>query len=171
MTDGEIEFCAEEGCLVLTNGQRIPFVKSFCGDSLERESRQMPVRKGRIGDLVVVDAFRDKGCSGVLVKQELARDDQYTGRVGVIQMVVCPKDVIYDVIIGNVPGTREPNDPDLEWCEAGAVTRAESEKSDRVIPLTTCPKTWLKVDRSEFSQMQAADSTLQSLRIQVSRRI
>ena len=49
---------------------------------------------------------------------------------GVVE-ALCPKDVIYDVIIGNVPGAREPNNPDFGRRESGAVTRAESEESDR----------------------------------------
>ena len=48
----------------------------------------------------------------------------------------CLPDAIYDLIIGNIPGARSPEDPDPNWCETAAVTtRAKAKKSDVLKPL------------------------------------
>ena len=96
-------------------------------------SESMPIAKGWDGDARIT-ALRDIRCSGVIVKQQFVRHDQYTGHDGFIQLVdnsikkvliarinvdtpylsgtmeaLCLQDVIYDVIIGNVPGGKEPS--------------------------------------------------------------
>ena len=38
----------------------------------------MPVVKGRVGEKSV-DILRDTGCSGIVVKRDLASEDQFTG--------------------------------------------------------------------------------------------
>ena len=75
----------------------------------------------------------DMGCSSILVKQELIKPDQYTGKFGLIKLAdctvrevrlaiieidtpyltgdlkaLCPRDEIYDVAIGNVPMPKIP---------------------------------------------------------------
>ena len=45
--------------------------------------------------------------------------------------VECPPDAIYDLIIGNVPGTRPAEDPDPSWQEACAVTTCSQAMKDR----------------------------------------
>ena len=90
-------------------------------------SESMPIAKGWVGDATIT-ALRYTGCSGVIVKQQFVRHDQYIGHDAFIQLVdysikkvpiarvnvdtpyflgtvvaLCLQDAIYDVIIGNVP--------------------------------------------------------------------
>ena len=92
---------------------------------------------------------RDMGCSSILVKQDLVKPDQYTGKFELIKLADCtvrdvplakieidtpyltedlealrPLDAIYDVGIGIVPKAKDPNEPRVNRCEDGALTRA-----------------------------------------------
>ena len=96
----------------------------------------MPVVRGRVGEKIV-DTLRDTGCSGVVVCKSLVADKQLTGWVGYMLLIdntfrevplaeitvdtpylrgqveaQCLPETIYDLIIGNVPGARGPDDPD-----------------------------------------------------------
>ena len=56
----------------------------------------------------------------------------YTGTVE----AMCMKDPLFGLIIGNVPGTRKPNDPYPEWgVVAAAVTRAQARERGNSKPL------------------------------------
>ena len=126
-------------------GGRFLSLSNAASPPWQRDYRQMPVVRGKIGTKSV-HVLRDTGCSGVIVKQQHVTDDQYTGRVGLMQMVDnsvicvpianvqidlpylqidspylsgqvqahCPQDAVYDVIVGNVPGVRPANDPNLQ---------------------------------------------------------
>lgn len=92
----------------------------------------MPVVNGNVGTLTV-RTLRDSGCSGIVVKRKVVETHQLTGREGYMRLVdnsvkrtplakitidipyftgevevLCLQDVIYDLIIGNVPGARAP---------------------------------------------------------------
>ena len=100
----------------------------------------------------VAQILRDTGCSGILVKQELVKPDQYTGKFGFIKLADCTVrevplakinidtpyltgdlealsscDAICDLIIGNVPDAKDSNDPRVNRWEASALTRAASK--------------------------------------------
>ncbi|XP_077862390.1 uncharacterized protein LOC144344191 [Saccoglossus kowalevskii] len=118
------------------------------------EDRTLPVGQGKVGDTVVT-MLRDTGCNGIIVKKSLVPDNQYTRKMGHILMVdrtvrrvpvtmvkidtpylrgtveaLCVQDPIYELIVGNVPGARSPDDPDPVWNAGGAVTtRAQAKKS------------------------------------------
>ena len=120
----------------------------------------MPVVKGKIGDKAV-DVLRDTGYSGIVVKKKLVSEVQLTGdfncmllidntvkKVPVARITIdtpylsgkvdvqCLADVIYDLIIGNVPGARPADDPDPSWQEACAVTtRSQAKKDGKYTPL------------------------------------
>nr|XP_006821671.1 PREDICTED: uncharacterized protein LOC102808925 [Saccoglossus kowalevskii] len=55
---------------------------------------------------------------------------------------LCVQDPIYELIVGNVPGARPPNDPDPVWNVSGSVTTsAQAKKSgtpDKVYNLLNC---------------------------------
>jgi hypothetical protein len=93
------------------------------------------VLKGYVGDRLV-NFLRDTGCSGVLAKDEqltgkfkrcvlidrtvrtveedcinLCRHIFYTEKV----KVLCMKEPVYDLIIGNIEGARNQMDPDPQW--------------------------------------------------------
>ena len=113
----------------------------------------MPVVKGRVGEKCV-DVLRDTGCSGIVVKRDLVSEDQFTGDFNVMLLIdntarkvpiakidvdtpylkgqveaQCLPDPIYVLVIGNVPGTRAADDPDMSWQdhvqEASIVTTSQ----------------------------------------------
>jgi len=120
----------------------------------------MLVVKGKISDKTV-DVLRDTGCSGIAVKKELVSEGQYTGdfncmllidntvrKVPIARITVdtpylsgevdvqCLPDVIYDLIISNVPGARTADNPDPNWQEACAVTtQSQARKDGKHTPL------------------------------------
>ena len=94
--------------------------------------------QGKIGNNQV-QTLRDTGCNGVVVKKAHVNED-YNGKMGYILLVnntlrrahmasisvetpyysgmvealVLP-DAIYDLIIGNIEGARNPDNPDPNW--------------------------------------------------------
>ena len=74
----------------------------------------------------------------------------------------CLSDPIYDLIIGNVPGAREAENPDPSWQEASAViTRSQAKKSDQHTPLKVPSASESPVvDREKLIQLQREDESL-----------
>ncbi len=89
---------------------------------------------------VLVETLRDTGCSGIVVRRDLVKSEQMLDNVqscilldGSILKVpmakvsidtpyltgsviaMCMEHPIYDLVVGNVPGARQPEDPDLGW--------------------------------------------------------
>ena len=135
-----------------------------------------------------VDVIGDTGCSGVIVKQQHVSDDQYTGRVGLMQMVdnsvirvpianehinspylpgqvqaVCPQGAVYDLIVGNVPERDRPMTLICsEWRQKAAVTKAARRKKIEGAP-ALCPspeKQWISVNREEIVRMRVEGTIL-----------
>ena len=152
----------------------------------------MPVVRGRVGENIV-DTLRDTGCSGVVVRRSLVADEQLTGRVGYMLLIdntlrevplaeitvdtpylrgqveaQCLPETIYDLIIGNVPGARAPDDPDPTWQEASAVTtRAQTKKGSTLKPLRIPEELrGSAVDRNYLSRLQKEDPSLEKYRSQ-----
>ena len=75
------------------------------------------------------------------------------------------KDLLIDLIIGNVPGARKPNDPNPEWeVVAATVTRAQARKLGNRKPLKVKEATSkMAVDKEELVRLQE-DSTLQKFK-------
>ena len=114
-------------------------VKVINGACLEKDiASRMPVVTGLVGEKKV-DVLRDTGCTGVIVKRDLVDEKQFTGNFGLIMTIardlvkapiakisvntpyfsgdvdaLCLKDLLFELIIGNVPGARAPNDPDAD---------------------------------------------------------
>ena len=88
----------------------------------------------------------------------------YTGTVE----AMCMKDPLFDLIIGNVPGARKPNDPNPEWgVVAAAVTRAQAREYGNSKPLKVKEVTSkMAVDRlkEELVRLKEENSTLQKLK-------
>ena len=117
----------------------------------------MPVVKGRVGE-ETVDVLRDTGCSGVVVKKDLLGEDQFTGDFNVMLLIdnaarkvpskariyvdtpylkgqveaQCLSDLMYDLIICNVPDARDAQNPDPSGPEACAVTTRSQAKKKRM---------------------------------------
>lgn len=164
----------------------------MCVLSSQETVKNMPVVKGKIGE-VIVDTLRDTGCSGVVVKRELVEDDQLTGKFGYMMLIdntvrevpvalitvdtpyfrgeveaQCLPDAIYDLIIGNIPGARNPEDPDPKWCETVAVTtRAQAKKSDVLKPLRVPQNKTNNTDpinKEQLETLQQQDKSLDKFR-------
>ena len=82
---------------------------------------------------------------------------------------------MYDVILGNVSGVREPNDPDLDWkaADSGLAVETRSQASHR--REATKPPRDLKVPKQvdiataeELRREQSSDTSLDAIRRQVS---
>ena len=60
-------------------GCKLPFVTDACvGQKHEPKPIRMPVLEGRLGDLKV-KVLRDTGCSTVVVKADLVKDEEISG--------------------------------------------------------------------------------------------
>ena len=154
-----------------------------------RNKGEMPVYRGKVGKHSV-QTLRDTGCSCVVVKRKFVKDGQLTGKTrAVIQMLgtsarlpvakididtpylkgeveaLCAEDSLYDLIIGNVEGAREPRDPNPEWEEGGAMeTRAQKKKTmgNRPLKVKDCQDE--DITPEEYLKRQQEDRSLDRLR-------
>ena len=161
-----------------------------------RNKGEMPVYRGKVGKHSV-QTLRDTGCSCVVVKRKFVKDGQLTGKTrAVIQMLgtsarlpvakididtpylkgeveaLCAEDSLYDLIIGNVEGAREPRDPNPEWEEGGAMeTRAQKKKTmgNRPLKVKDCQDE--DITPEEYLKRQQEDRSLDRLRSSEERRL
>jgi hypothetical protein len=150
----------------------------------------MPVSSGYVNGKSV-KILRDTGCSGVAVQRGKVSDEDLTGKVEtcvladgssvrtpVARIFVdspyfkgsidawCMETPVYDLIIGNVEGVREPSNPDPEWQPVGAVeTRAHAKNKGKPYPKLKLPE----IIRSDIGVEdirvgQANDPTLVKIR-------
>ena len=180
-TEEEIRACIKDDKLLLASGKKIPKVRNVCLEPLPGDRLKMPVAKGRVEEKTV-DVLRDTGCSGIVVKKNLVSDvnvmlliDNTARKVPIARITVdtpyrkgqveaqCLPDAIYDLIIGNVPGARPADEPDLTWQEASAVTsRSQAKKDGEVSPLKVPSYQESPIsDKQKVKQMQSEDESLQ----------
>ena len=104
-----------------------------------RSTDELPTANGMVGNQMV-EMLRDSGCTGVVVKQDLVRNDQFTGEIMKCKLIdrtvlhvptaeieidtpyysgkvtaMCIKTPIYDLVVGEIPGARPPGKPDSNW--------------------------------------------------------
>ena len=155
--------------------------------------------KGVVGG-VTVDTLRDSGCTGVVVKSNLVKPEQFTEKVylcvlidGTVKKVPIAKvhidtpffvgetdamvmeSPIYPLVVGNILGARDVNDPDPEWHCVREETKQVKEKTETVAVMTRSqaeklnkPTSPLKVPSEidlgltceEFKQLQIRDNSL-----------
>ena len=157
------------------------------GVCLSNENKNcMPLATGKVGENVV-EVLRDTGCNGVIFRRELVKkkditdsmryvmaidrtlkeapiaeikvDTAYTG----VTQALCLRDPLFDLVIGNIPGARNPNDP-VPGVEtsAAAVKRAQARKDMAVKPLVTKEVTaQTAITKNELAKLQQEDNTLQ----------
>ena len=132
--------------------------------------------------------LRDTECSGILVKQELVKPDQYTEKFGLIKLedctftkvplakikidtpyltedveALCLHDAIYDLIIENVLDAKDSNDPSESV--GGRCANQGGLKTDRSNSLVTIThKEWMDVDKARLSRLQSEDTSLRRYR-------
>ena len=103
------------------------------------------------------------------MKQRHVTDDQYTGRVGLMQMVgnsiirvpIANVQIDSPYLSGQVPEARPADDPNLQWVET-QVTRREVEGAPALCQ--SPEKQWISVNREEIITMQAEDDSLRGPR-------
>ena len=130
------ECCIHDNKVRLECGHELPVINGLCKNGM---GKSMPVVQGVLnGKLVTV--LGDTGCSSAVIRKELVKDEQLTGRIqrcilidwavrsapvanifidspylkGMIE-ALCMSKPIYDLILCNFPGVREPNNPDVNW--------------------------------------------------------
>ena len=122
-----------EEWLELKTGEKIKVLNGACMETEVKDN--LLVLPGRVGDRTV-KILRDTGCSAVIVRRSLVDEAHLTGETGYMMMVdrtlkkapiarinrdtpyytgvveaLCLLDPLFDLIIGNVPGARRPDDP------------------------------------------------------------
>ena len=149
-------FGNDQNHVTLKCGHSLPIMSAACSDNI---TKKMPVTSGRVGQHSV-SVLRDSGCSGVVIRRDLVSDDQLTGDVKTCILidgtarqvpvavvlvstpyftgqteVLCMNKPVYDLILGNIPGVRAPDNPDESWSltpqKACAVqTRSQAKSQD-----------------------------------------
>ena len=190
-------------------------------DQLGAMLKHMPVVSGRLvngNDDQAVSVLRDTGCSTCVVKASLVDKSQFSGVNQAVMLIdgtvrnfpvakvyvdspfyvgeieaMCMPNSLCDVVIGNIPRAREPNDPDMKWIpkvkepvrdgsksmdDASEVIEVKVEVDPRVMAVETRaqkerkdkPSKGLKVSEpitcmkpAEFSQEQRKDLSLKPL--------
>ena len=171
----------EEQWLELRDGSKVEILNAACVDKVDKN--QMPVVPGLVGQ-TPVEVLRDTGCSGVIVKKALVKEQQLTGAVGYIMTIdrralklsiaiididtpyfagkteaMCMSDLIFELIVGNIPGARAANDENKEWCVPAAVViraRAKQETRSRSLLVASLADE-LPVTKNQLMQLQEQD--------------
>ena len=139
----------QDGLLQLVSGERVPATIDCgaCGGKGSARELNLPIVKGLVGEKTV-DVLRDTGCEGVVVRRGLVDDDQLTGKCCLIIRIdntvvlaekasiqvktpylsgeveaLCIPEAICDLIVGNVPVARNPDDPDMTALVGAVKTR------------------------------------------------
>ncbi|KAL8563286.1 hypothetical protein ACOMHN_058784 [Nucella lapillus] len=148
----------------------------------------LPVEEGWIGQCKV-KVLRDTGCSCGVVRASLVKEEDLTGQVQtcalidgtkrefpVAELVVqtpyfsgklsalVMESPIYDLIVGNVPGARDPGDPLLLTAETAAVQTRSHRAEKGVKPLlVSARKAGIEASPEEVRKAQAGDPSLEKL--------
>ncbi|KAL8562492.1 hypothetical protein ACOMHN_008636 [Nucella lapillus] len=148
----------------------------------------LPVEEGWIGQCKV-KVLRDTGCSCGVVKASLVKEEDLTGQVQtctlidgtkrefpVAELVVqtpyfsgklsalVMESPIYDLIVGNDPGARDPGDPLLLTAETAAV-QTRSHRADKGVKplLVSARKAGIEASPEEVRKAQEGDPSLEKL--------
>ena len=159
-----------------------------CGGKGSAGELNLPIFKGLVADKTV-DVLRDIGCEGVVVRHGLVDDDQLTGKCCLIVRIdntallaekatiqvktlclsgeveaLCILEAICDLVVGNVPGARNPDDPDMTIMVGAVTTRAQARQEVRHKPLTVpdTPK-HTGVDRRELIRLLQDDEAIKRM--------
>ena len=183
-TGSEEETGEKMGVLELKNGETIK-VLNGAGVNAELKDK-MPVVTGRV-ERKTVEVLRDTGCSGVIVRRDLVKEEEitnrteymltvdrtvrrapagmvnidtpyYTGRVEALSL----QDPLFDLIVGNIQGAREPDDPDVKRDVAAAVVTRSQARKDIVDPPLKVKKIASDrvVTKERLCSMQQEDESL-----------
>ena len=168
-------------------------VKTSVGSPIKVSSvsslSEMSTVQGFVGEKPV-EVLRDTGCSGVIVSKDLVPESAYTGRSQTMVMVdyssrvvpevkvsidtpyykgevlaLCVEKPLVGLIIGNIPGARERNNPDINWVPALAVqTRAQAKREGVTSKLKTPNIIDRTITPAQVSKAQKDDVSLTTTR-------
>ena len=82
----QVNCCIKYHQLLLACGKKIPFLCNACVKPLTGVRTKMPAVKGRVGEKSV-HFLRHTSCSGIVVKNALVSEDQYTGEFNVMLLI------------------------------------------------------------------------------------
>ena len=128
--------------LELKSGEKIKVVRN--GACLSNENKNcMPLVTGKVGENKV-EVLRDTGCNGVIVRRELVKEDDLTGSMGCVMAIdrtlkeapiaeikvdtpyytgvaqaICLQDPLFDLVIKNILGARNPDSRCADVCRCG----------------------------------------------------
>ncbi|KAL8570939.1 hypothetical protein ACOMHN_023611 [Nucella lapillus] len=148
----------------------------------------LPVKEGWIGQCKV-KVLRDTGCSCGVVKASLVKEEDLTGQVQTCTLIdgtkrefpvaellvqtpyfsgklsaLVMESPIYDLIVGNVPGARDPGDPLLLTAETAAVQTRSHRAEKGVKPLlVSARKAGIEASPEEVRKAQEGDPSLEKL--------
>ena len=170
-------------------------VKTSVGSPIKVSSvsslSEMSTVQGFVGEKPV-EVLRDTGCSGVIASKDLVPESAYTGRSQTMVMVdyssrvvpevkvsidtpyykgevlaLCVEKPLVGLIIGNIPGARERNNPDINWVPALAVqTRAQAKREGVTSKLKTPSIIDRTITPAQVSKAQKDDVSLTTTRSQ-----
>ena len=171
-----------------SSGQTYPLV---CSTGIRRFNNDVelhvPCASGFVGDSKVV-VMKDTSCSSVTVKRDLV---EFTGKEAYVRAfdgtvrkypmvdvdtpyivdnveAVCVPEPVYDLIISNVSGARNPDNPDPEWVQSNAVTRAQAKGCKNLLPLKVLDgSNGDPVDKTRLIELQKEDRRLDKFREKV----
>ncbi|XP_077550676.1 uncharacterized protein LOC144163873 [Haemaphysalis longicornis] len=109
-----------------------------------------------------VRVLRDTGSNTVIVRRELVADERLIGETKEVLLLdgsakqlpeavihvdtpffvgevtaSCMENPLYDLVIGNLPGVREPNDPDPCWEPSASTNKGRANPGNQTVPLDT----------------------------------
>ena len=149
----------------------------------------MSTVQGFVGEKPV-EVLRDTGCSGVIVSKDLVPESAYTGRSQTMVMVdyssrvvpevkvsidtpyykgevlaLCVEKPLVGLIIGNIPGARERNNPDIDWVPAVAVENGTQARREGVTNKLKTPSIIdININPEQVSKAQKEDVSLTTTR-------
>lgn len=165
----------------------------YSGGVIKHLPGNMPVCQGWIADKRV-SILRDTGCGGVVVRRALIPENSFSGAkkkclladgsnievsIATVEIdspylvgtVECwgMENPIYDVIVGNVEGAREPSDPDNTWFRQtiqAVQTRGRAKQQGSISHprLKVLPMVGRDIKPEEMKKAQEDDTTLDAPR-------
>ena len=168
-------------------------VKTSVGSPIKVSSVSSPPEMSTVQGFVgekPVEVLRDTGCSGVIVSKDLVPESAYTGRSQTMVMVdyssrvvpevkvsidtpyykgevlaLCVEKTLVGLIIGNIPGARERNNPDINWVPAVAVENGAQVRREGVTSKLKTPSIIdININPEQVSKAQKEDVSLTTTR-------
>ena len=149
---------------------------------------RLPTAPGKVNGKDVI-VLRDTGCTGVVVRKDLVESDQILDRQSKITLIddttqshamatiavdcpffkgivdaICIDNPLYDLVIGNVDGSKLPDMS--HFSVSAAVTRSKSRDNARSSSTSklVVPEQIAGVTKQEFRESQESDPNLESIR-------